>query len=72
MYPNAADLVSCCVLYKIDDGPGRLAEGMVADCRAHGVYLFPGVQNTTYVTQETEKNYNLFKSDMSQHTYIDK
>jgi hypothetical protein len=27
-----------------------------------GVYLFPGVQNTTHVTQETDQNYSEFKS----------
>jgi hypothetical protein len=38
MYPNAADLVGRHALYTIDGGPGRLAEGMLADCRARGVY----------------------------------
>ena len=28
------------------------------------MYLFPGVQNTTSVTQETDQNYGLFKSDV--------
>jgi hypothetical protein len=61
LYPNAADLVGRRVLYKIDGGPGRLAETMLAECRANSVYLFPGVQNTTPVTQETDQKYGLFK-----------
>jgi hypothetical protein len=47
LYPDEADLVGRHVLYNIYGGPGRLAEGMLADCRAHGVSLFTGVQNTT-------------------------
>jgi hypothetical protein len=70
LYPDAADFVGCRVLYKIDGGPGRLAEGMLADCCAHGVYLFPGVQNTTHVTQETDQNYGLFKSDIRHNIHI--
>jgi hypothetical protein len=70
LYPDAADLVGHRVLYKIDGGPGRLAEGMLADCRAHGVYLFLGVQNNTHVTQESDQNYCLFKSDIRRNIYI--
>jgi hypothetical protein len=70
LYPDAADLVGRRVLYKIDGGPGRLAKGMLADCRAHSVYLFPGVQNTTHVTQETDQNYGLFKSDICRNIHI--
>jgi hypothetical protein len=70
LYPDVADLVGRHVLYKIDGGPGRLAEGMLADCRAHGVYLFLGVQNTTHVTQETDQNYGLFKSDICRNIHI--
>jgi hypothetical protein len=70
LYPDTADLVGRRVLYKIDDGPGRLAEGMLADCRAHNVYLFPGVQNTTHVTQETDQNYGLFKPDIRRNIHI--
>jgi hypothetical protein len=34
-------------------------------CRLpRGIYLFPGVQNTTQVTQETDQNYGQFKSDL--------
>jgi hypothetical protein len=29
-----------------------------------GIYLFSGVQNTTHVTQETDQNYSLFKSQL--------
>jgi hypothetical protein len=40
---------------------------MLADLRCRGVYLFPGVQNTTHVTKETDQNYGLFKSHLRQN-----
>jgi hypothetical protein len=70
LYPNTADLFGRRVLYKIDGGPGRLAEGMLADCHDHDIYLFPGVQNTTHVTQETDQNYGLFMSDIRRNIQI--
>jgi hypothetical protein len=64
MWPDAADIPGKRVLYKIDGGPGRLDEGALADSRSRGIYLFPGVQNTTQVTQETDQSYGQFKSDV--------
>jgi hypothetical protein len=43
---------------------------MLADQCAHGAYLFPGVQNTTHVTQETDQKYGMFKSDIRQKINI--
>jgi hypothetical protein len=43
---------------------------MLADYRAHGIYPFPGVQNTTHVTQETDQNYGIFKSDIRRNINI--
>jgi hypothetical protein len=64
LWPDAADIPGKRVLYKIDGGPGRLDEGALADSRDRGISLFPGVQNTTQVTQETDQNYGQFKSDV--------
>jgi hypothetical protein len=64
LWPDAADIPGKRVLYKIDGGPGRLDEGALADSRARCISLFPGVQNTTQVTQETYQNYGQFKSDV--------
>jgi hypothetical protein len=44
---------------------GGLDEESPAEKRASGIYLFPGVQNTTQVHQETDQNYGQFKSDVS-------
>ena len=40
---------------------------MLAYMRALGVYCYPGVPNTTQVTQETNHNYGTFKSTFSQN-----
>jgi hypothetical protein len=40
----------------------RMNQVMLADLRIMGVYLVPGVPNTTHVTQETDLNYGPFKT----------
>jgi hypothetical protein len=64
LYSDAADVPGKRLLYKIDGGPGRLDEESLAEKRARGIYLFPGVQNTTQVHQETDQNYVQFKYDV--------
>lgn len=52
LYPDAKDKAGFRVLIKIDDVPGRLDLNSLTELRASGVYyLFPGVQNTTHVSQ---------------------
>jgi hypothetical protein len=43
---------------------------MLDDSRAQCVYVFPGVHNTTHVTQETDQNYGLFKSYIHRNIHI--
>ncbi|MGH7954904.1 MAG: hypothetical protein ACREOZ_02970, partial [Gloeomargaritales cyanobacterium] len=57
LFPDASDTFGNRVLIKIDGGPGRLDLSSLAEQRSRGVYLFPGVQNTTHITQETDQNY---------------
>ena len=64
MFPYACEQDGFHVVFKIDGGSGRLNIQMLAELRCRGVYLFPGVQNTTHVTQETNQNYGLFKSKL--------
>jgi hypothetical protein len=68
LYPDAADVPGKRLLYKNDGGPGRLGEESLAEKRAHGIYLFPGVQSTSQVHQETDQNYGQFKSDVRWNT----
>jgi hypothetical protein len=64
LWPDAADIPGKRVLYMIDGGPGRLDEGALAHSRSRGTSLFPGVQNTTQVTQETYQNCSHFKCNV--------
>jgi len=61
LYPDAAPEKGKWVILKCDSGPGRMNINLLADLRSHGFILFPGVPNTTAVTQETDQNYGSFK-----------
>ena len=52
---------------KVNSGPGRTNQNILAYIRALGVYCYPGVPNTTQVTQETDQNYGTFKSFFRQN-----
>jgi hypothetical protein len=43
------------VIMKADSGPGRMELGFLAEARTLGFIIYPGVPNTTAVTQETDK-----------------
>ena len=62
LFPNAAPEKGKWVILKCDSGPGRLNLELLADLRTSGFILFPGVPNTTAVTQETDQNYGPFKT----------
>jgi len=62
LHPDVADMPGKRVLLKVDSGPGRMNVEMLANLRLQGVYLAPGVPNTTHVTQETDQNCWLHKS----------
>jgi hypothetical protein len=61
LFPDAIDLPGFCVMVKVDSGPGRLNVNLLAGLCLLGFYLYPGVPNTTAVTQETDRNYGPFK-----------
>jgi hypothetical protein len=42
----------------------------LAELRSRGIYLFPGVQNTTQLTQETDQNFGLFKSLLREYARV--
>jgi hypothetical protein len=70
LYPDAKDEAGFRVLLKIDGGPGRLNLNSLAELRACRVYLFPGVQNTTNVSQVTDQNNGIFKSLLRQYVQV--
>jgi hypothetical protein len=61
LYPDAAPVKGKWVVIKCDSGPGRLNGKLLTYLRFHGFILFPGVPNTTAVTQETDQNYGPFQ-----------
>jgi hypothetical protein len=61
LFPDIEDFTGTRVVLKVDSGPGRTNVEMLARLRLLGLYLVPGVPNTTSVTQETDENYGPFK-----------
>ena len=62
LFLDALDLPGFCVMIKVDSSPGRLNVNLLAKLHLLGYYLYPGMPNTTSVTQETDRNYGPFKS----------
>ena len=62
LYPDVEDVQGKRLLIKLDSGPGRTNVKMLAKLRLKGVYIHPGVPNTTHVTQELDQLYGQFKS----------
>ncbi|KAL7546421.1 hypothetical protein ACHAWF_015054 [Thalassiosira exigua] len=62
LYPKAKDVRGHRVMMKVDSGPGRTCAELLAALRLLGFYLYPGVPNTTAVSQETDRNYGPFKT----------
>ena len=56
LYPGAEDVKGKRVIFKLDSGPGRLGMKLLARLRLLGFMLYPGVPNTTAVSQETDRN----------------
>jgi hypothetical protein len=62
LYPNAAPVKGRWVVIKCDSGPGQLNPNLLTFLQFHGFILYPGVPNTTAVTQETDQSYGPFQS----------
>jgi hypothetical protein len=57
LFPDAAPRKGSWVVIKCDSCPGRLNPTLFTYLRFHGFILYPGVPNTTAVTQETDQSY---------------
>ena len=51
LWPDAAPVKGRWVVIKVDSGPGRLNPDLLSFLLLHGFILYPGVPNTTAVTQ---------------------
>jgi hypothetical protein len=63
IFNDIADIPGKRICYKVDSGPGRGQIVLNAALRAQGVCIFPGVPNTTAITQEMDERYGLLKPD---------
>ena len=62
LFPDIADVDGKRVIAKVDSGPGRMNLPMLASLKLKGLYLAPGLPNSTGKTQETDQNYTPFKT----------
>ena len=62
LYANARNRKGRYVIIKVDSGPGRSNIDLLVRLKMLGFILYPGVPNTTHVTQETDRNYGPFKT----------
>jgi hypothetical protein len=72
LYPDRADEPGRRVIVKLDSGPGRHNDEMLALLRTEGIYIFMSTPNGTSVHQETdqESNYGTFKPCIRQNRTI--
>ena len=66
VFDDDGEFISGPVILKIDSGPGRIGMGaenvaMREKAAARGLFLFPGLQNTTAVSQEMDELYTDFQ-----------
>ena len=57
LLPEAKEQNGNRVLLKVDSGPGRINAQILCKSGLLGFILYPGVLNTTAVSQETDHNY---------------
>ena len=67
LFPDAQDVRGKRVIMKADSGPGRMELGFLAEARTLGFIIYPGVPNTTAVTQETDQSYGPFKTQFQKN-----
>ncbi len=70
LFPDAQDVPGKRVIMKVDSGPGRMEIGFLAEARTLGFIIYPGVPNTTAVTQETDQSYGPFKTQFQKNLKI--
>ncbi len=69
LYPTAQDKPGHCVMLKVNSGPGRMNLNLLAWLLQSGFVMYPGVPNTTHVSQETDQQYGAFKTQFTINLY---
>jgi len=70
LYPDIEDVPLKRVIAKVDSGPGRMNIEMLAYVQIRGLYIVPGLLNTTGKTQETDQNYGPFKGHYRNNLHL--
>eukprot|EP00804_Cyclotella_cryptica_P014587 CCRYP_020639-RA/>CCRYP_020639-RA protein AED:0.30 eAED:0.30 QI:0/0/0/1/0/0/3/0/271 len=70
LFPDAQDVREKRVIMKVDSGPDRMELGFLGEARTLGFIIYPGVPNTTAVTQETDQSYGTFKTQFVKNLKI--
>jgi hypothetical protein len=66
LYPDANNMPGHQVLLKVDSGgPGWMNISLLSKLQCLGFDLYPGVPNTTHVTQEIDQCYGPFKTQFA-------
>ena len=66
IYPNSRGVPFKRILINMDSRPGQFNIYILVKLRANGLILYPGVPNSTGITQETDRNYGPFKAAFCQ------
>jgi hypothetical protein len=61
LFPNLEDTPWKCILLMVNSACGRNWRDLLNKCRFRGVYIYPGLSNSTSMQQEMDINYGPFK-----------
>ncbi len=67
LYPDACNIPGKWFIAKVNSWPGQLNMELLAKLWLMGFYHYPGVPNTTAIMQETDHNYDPFKTAFHQN-----
>ncbi len=65
LYPIARDKPGHRVMLKVDSGPSRMNLNLLVRLRRLGFVMYPGMPNTTHISQETDQQYGAFKTQFT-------
>jgi hypothetical protein len=63
--PTSRDKPGHCIMLKVDSGPSRMNLNLLAQLQQLGFVMYPGILNTTHVSQETDQQYGACKAQFT-------
>ena len=61
LFPDMEDVPGKHILLKVDSGHSCNCMDLLVEVRFRGIYIFPGLSNSTSMQQKTDRNYSPFK-----------